>query len=265
MATIVIPARWGSSRYPGKPLAALHGANGRSRSLIERSWLAACAVPGDHRIVVATDDERIVAEIEALGGEAVMTSRDCANGTERVAEIASSAEEDEIFVNLQGDALLTPPDFVARLIDTLQSDSTVDVATVAVHCNAGTYAHLVEDQKNGRVGGTTVVADARNDALYFSKRIIPYMPEDMDASAAARNVKLHLGLYAYRQQALKAYVERPRCEYEVLEGLEQLGFLNIGTKVRVTMCDTPGWDVVELNNPSDVEVIERILKEREID
>ena len=114
---VVIPARYASTRYPGKPLVPLTGAGGAQRTLIERSWLAACAVDGVDRVVVATDDDRIRTASEAFGAEVVMTSTDCANGTERCAEAhAALGGRYEIVVNLQGDAPLTPHWFIEDLV-----------------------------------------------------------------------------------------------------------------------------------------------------
>lgn len=265
MATIVIPARWASSRYPGKPLAMIEGVFGTARSLIERTWRAACRVPGEHRVLVATDDRRIANAVLEFGGEVVMTPAGCANGTERVAAVAGDGRADEIFVNFQGDALLTPPAYAARLIEMLTQDASVDAATVGVRCLRSTYDHLLADQAAGRVGGTTVVRNARGDALYFSKRILPHLnPADLPADGEVP-VLLHLGLYAYRRAALQAYVRSEPSPLELLEGLEQLRFLHQGHSLRVVDCDPPGWDAIELNNPSDRPAIEAALKELEID
>lgn len=265
MATIVIPARWDSSRYPGKPLALIRGATGRATTLIERSWRAARKVPGGHRVIVATDDERIFDAVVKFGGEAALTPKRCANGTERVAFLAANGPADEVFINFQGDALLTPPIFVARLAEEMESEPTCDIATVGVRCMRSTYDHLVTDQMHGRVGGTTVVCDATGKALYFSKRVLPHInPRDLPANETVP-VLLHLGLYAYRRKALNAYASASPSPLEMLEGLEQLRFLHHGLAVRVIKFDPPGWDAIELNNPTDLPVIEKILKELEID
>ena len=119
---IVIPARYASKRYPGKPLVELRGASGKAKSLIRRSWDAAMKVKGVKRVVVATDDERIKHSAEAFGAEVVMTSGSCRNGTERCADVISRLVENyDIVANLQGDAPLTPPWFVEKLVDELES------------------------------------------------------------------------------------------------------------------------------------------------
>ena len=261
---IIIPARFASSRYPGKPLVRLAGATGEERSLIRRSWDCAMGVPGAAGVWVATDDDRIAAEVESFGGQVVMTSPDCANGTERCAEaIATLGPVADVVVNLQGDAPLSPAGVVPALVERLSADPEATMATPAVRASRTVYEHLVQDQTEGRVGGTTAVIDGRGRALYFSKRVLPYLP----AEAAAREfppVHLHLGLYAYRRAALERYVAAPPCELELLEGLEQLRFLDLGLPVSVVTLDPLSWDAIELNNPGDKPVIERILKERGI-
>ncbi|RMD46850.1 MAG: 3-deoxy-manno-octulosonate cytidylyltransferase, partial [Alphaproteobacteria bacterium] len=155
---IVIPARYASSRYPGKPLVPLRGATGEARPLIRRSWEAARAVAGVDRVVVATDDERIRAASEAFGAEVVMTSDRCRNGTERCAEaLAELGGEAEIVVNLQGDAPLTPPWFVEALIAALRADTAADVATPVLPLDGAMLERFRADRARGLVGGTTAV------------------------------------------------------------------------------------------------------------
>jgi len=152
---IVIPARYQSSRFPGKPLAPLKGASGVSKSLIRRAWDAANEVSGVSRIVVATDDDRIADAARAFDAEVVMTSSECENGTARCYDALSQLGNPEIIVNLQGDAPLTPPWFVEALIDAMKNGA--EVATPVLRCDAETYQNFVEDRKAGRVGGTTAV------------------------------------------------------------------------------------------------------------
>ncbi|MFV2034437.1 MAG: cytidylyltransferase domain-containing protein, partial [Halocynthiibacter sp.] len=157
---IVIPARFASSRYPGKPLVLLTGADGEQRSLIRRSWEAARRVDGVDRVVVATDDATIAAETDSFGGEVVMTSSACANGTERCAEAAANLGGGfDIVVNFQGDAPLTPAWFVQDLIAGLRRAPDADMATPVLRCDGRALAGFLEDRRAGRVGATTAVFD----------------------------------------------------------------------------------------------------------
>lgn len=262
---IIIPARYASTRYPGKPLVPLLGARGEAKSLIQRSWECASLVEGCAGVWVATDDDRIAEAVHGFGGQVVMTDEACANGTERCADaIARLGDVADVIVNLQGDAPLSPAHVVHDLVRRLATDDSVTMTTPAVRCSRSVYAHLAEDAANGRVGGTTVVCSSTDRALYFSKRLIPYL-SSVEAEAEFPPISLHLGMYAYRPDALRLYSAAPTSALERLEGLEQLRFLDIGLGVGVVHLDPLGWDSIELNNPSDVPVIERILVERDID
>ncbi|MDP9057196.1 MAG: 3-deoxy-manno-octulosonate cytidylyltransferase [Pseudomonadota bacterium] len=261
---ILIPARYASQRFPGKPLVPLVGASGTTKPLIQRSWEAACAVAGAAAVFIATDDERIADAVRGFGGDVVMTSPACRNGTERCADaLARLGADFEIIVNLQGDAPLTPGFIVADLVAALAAEDGPAMATAGLRCSPGTFAHLISDQQAGRVGGTTVVANGLGHALYFSKRVIPYVPAGQPDGHKA--VLLHLGLYAYRPDALRVYAAMPPSPLEALEGLEQLRFLEDERPIRLVSFDPVGWDCIELNNPQDVPAIEAILKQRGIE
>lgn len=261
---IIIPARYQSSRYPGKPLALLRGATGISKPLIQRSWECAMAIANPADIWVATDDDRIAAAVRDFGGQVIMTRAECANGTERCADAVSRmTSRPDIVVNLQGDAPLTPASIVTGLIDALVEAPDIMMMTPAVRCSGSVYQHLVQDQAEGRVGGTTVVFGRDHRALYFSKRVIPHLPPAV-AAQTFPPVHLHLGVYAYRPAALEQYVAMPASELELLEGLEQLRFIDGGIPVGVVPFDPIAWDAIELNNPSDVAPIEAILAARVI-
>ncbi len=263
-AAIIVPARFASTRYPGKPLVALRGADGVAKPLIRRSWEAACRAAPDGPVYVATDDDRIRDAAEGFGAHVLMTPDGCANGTERCAAALAELPDDiDIVVNLQGDAPLTPPGFVTALIRRLREDPAAQVATPAVRCPPDLHRRLVEDQRAGRVGGTTVVFSASARALYFSKRVLPYVP-DGQADAPDLPVFLHVGVYAYRRAALAAYVGLPTSRLEQLEGLEQLRFLDADIPVQVVLPETDHVDFWELNNPSDVPVLESLLAARGI-
>lgn len=258
---IVIPARFGSTRYPGKPLVELRGAGGVSKTLIERSWLAARAVTGVDRVVVATDDARIRDAAQAFGAEVVMTSPDAANGTERCAEAhAALGSGFDIVVNLQGDAPLTPPWFVEDLIKGLRADPGAGIATPVLRCDGRMLHSLLADRSQGRVGGTTAVFGTGGRALYFSKEVIPYTGTAY-ADDQPTPVFHHVGVYAYRRDALAAYPGWPTGPLEGLEGLEQLRFLENRHPVLCVEVEARGRQFWELNNPHDVPLIEAMMAE----
>ena len=258
---IAIPARYASTRYPGKPLATLKGATGEVKSLIQRSWEAACEVEGVDRVVVATDDDRIREAAEAFGAEVVMTSEDCANGTERCAEAFDNLGGGfDIVVNLQGDAPLTPAWFVEELVEGLRRDPMAEVATPVLRCDGRALNGFLEDRKAGRVGGTTAVFTKDRHALYFSKEVIPFTSETY-ADEDETPVFHHVGVYAYRPSALGAYPRWSAGPLETLEGLEQLRFMEHGHKVLCVEVEARGRQFWELNNPEDVPRIEAMMAE----
>ena len=257
---IVIPARHASSRFPGKPLALLRGATGEARSLVRRSWDAARAVPGVDRVIVATDDDRIAAHADGFGAEVAMTSPERRNGTERCAEVLDGLDPaPDLVVNLQGDAPLTPPDFVTALIAAMAADAAAQVATPVLRCDAAALANFREDRRAGRVGGTTAVFDRRMRALYFSKEVIPF--SDGAPAGETPPVFHHVGLYAYRPAALAAYRGWAPGPLETLEGLEQLRFLENGAEMLCVEVAARGRVFWELNNPVDVPRIEAAMAE----
>jgi 3-deoxy-manno-octulosonate cytidylyltransferase (CMP-KDO synthetase) len=256
-SVILIPARFQSSRYPGKPLVQLKGATGVSKPLIHRSVEAARRVAGVGGVYVLTDDERIADACTNLGVGVLMTSSECRNGTERCAEAVAQLHDPDVVINFQGDALLTPATFAEALIERMKEED-VDVATPAMRLRSDEVRVLQQEEAQGRVGGTTVVTDNRGRALYFSKRLIPHLPKGA-LMAEISPVKLHVGVYAYRPSALAAYVETAPAELEELEGLEQLRFLAAGIDMAVVEVEPPPFALRELNNPEDVALIEEAL------
>ena len=254
----MIPARHASTRYPGKPLAALRQRDGSTRKLIEMTWRAALEVGGVDAVHVVTDDDRIRAAAEGFGASVLMTSPEAENGTARCAEALRDVQAD-LVVNLQGDAPLTPPWFVEALIARMAEDAEAAVATPVLRCDRRTYAMFVEDRRAGRVGGTTAVFDRRGRALYFSKEVIPYVAPDETPDPVP--VFHHVGVYAYRPAALAAYAGWPMGPLERREGLEQLRFLENGAPVACVEVEARGRTFWELNNPEDVARIEAVLAE----
>lgn len=256
---IIIPARYASTRYPGKPLATLKGASGVARTLIERSILAARAGADGAAVYVATDDARIAAEAERLQTPVIMTEPTCRNGTERVAQaVARAGIGAEIIVNLQGDAPLTPPHFVTALVKAMRDAPDRQVATPVLRCDEESLEHFLADRRAGRVGATTVVFDRAGNALYFSKEVIPFTNGKAKVDGVVP-VFHHVGLYAYRRPALDAYAGMEPGVLEVLEGLEQLRFLEHGMSIAAVEVEARGAAFWELNNPSDVPLIEGYL------
>jgi 3-deoxy-manno-octulosonate cytidylyltransferase (CMP-KDO synthetase) len=262
--TILIPARYQSTRYPGKPLVPLKGAGGVAKPLIQRSVEAARRVPGVSGVFVTTDDERIADACTAFGVGVIMTSPECRNGTERCAEALTSLHDPDLVINFQGDALLTPPNFVSALMARMEQDQDAVVATPAMRLRSDEVRLLQAEEAAGRVGGTTVVTDDHGRALYFSKRLIPHLPAGV-LDGQMSPVRLHVGVYAYRPEALERYVASPVSELEMLEGLEQLRFLSAGLPIAVVDVEPPPFALRELNNPEDVAPIEQALLEAGIE
>lgn len=262
---LIIPARHASTRFPGKPLAPLKGVSGTSRTLIERTWQAGLEVEGVDTRFVATDDERIADEVRRFGGEVVMTSLDCANGTERSADaIRHMHPAPEIVVNLQGDAPLTPPWFITALIEAMRIDPAIQVATPVLRCDAQMVERLLEDRRAGRVGATTAVFDRNGRALYFSKEVVPFTGPSRLLDGVCP-VFHHVGVYAYRPVTLAAYLAMEEGPLERSEGLEQLRFLEHGVPVHCIEVEARGASFWELNNPEDTPLIEAVLAARGVD
>ena len=261
MKTIIfIPARYASTRYPGKPLVELTGAEGAKKTLIQRAWEAAKLVSGVDAIYVLTDDARIRDAAQGFGADVLMTSPNARNGTERCAEaVAQLQNTPDTIINLQGDAPLTPHWFVENLMSAMQ-DSSVQTATPVLCCDAETLTNFVTDRQNGRVGGTTAVKRTDGTALYFSKEVLPFVSDLQDPP----EVLHHVGVYAYRPAALQAYMSWGEGILERAEGLEQLRFLENGIPVTCVQVQAHGRVFWELNNPVDVARIENVLQQEGI-
>ena len=258
-AVIIIPARYGSTRYPGKPLVPLRTRKGK-KSLIQLSWEAANKVSGISEIYIATDDKRIEEHAVAFGAKVIRTSSKCKNGTERCAEAVNNARlEAEIIVNFQGDAPLTPSWFVEEIIAGLKADKSTDMATPVLRLDRKSYNLFFEDRKSDRVGGTTVVFDKDMYALYFSKELIPFFEISKIEQDKPIPCYHHVGVYAYKKNILKEYLSWPESNLEKLEGLEQLRFLSENKKVKCVEVSSRGNVFWELNNPEDVQRIEKVI------
>lgn len=249
---IVIPARYGSRRYPGKPMVLI-----RSRSLLNRVWSIAKAVEGVDRVYIATDDERIAAHARAFGAEVVMTPPDCANGTERVCQaLRGIAPRPDAVINLQGDAVLTPPWVIQGLVDAFRSDPLLRLVTAAVQCDEEKLREIVRLKEKSPTSGTLVTFDKRGFALYFSKAVIPYLRIRPDGPLP---VYRHVGIYGYRTETLEELSRLEPTPLEMAEQLEQLRALENGIPVKVVLTDYRGRTHGSVDSPEDVPVIEAII------
>lgn len=249
----VIPARYGSTRFPGKPLAEVRG-----RTMIRRMVEIANAANGVDRVLVATDDARIADHVADFGGTAVMTDPSCRNGTERVANAVATLDlEPARIINLQGDAVLTPPWVIEAVVEAMVADPEAPIVTPAARLDARSRALLVEAKAAGEVGGTSVVMDKDGYALYFSKAIIPFV---RDAEGGAPTFR-HIGLYGYSRSGLARFVKLAPSPLERTEGLEQLRALENGMRVRVVEVDYRGRRHLAIDSPEDLVRVERVLDE----
>lgn len=249
-AVIVIPARMASTRFPNKPLALIH-----NRTMIERVWRIAKAVPEAREVLIATDDENLRKFAESFGAQVIMTSPACVTGTDRVAEVAKSLDQTySIFFSLQGDAVLTPPWVVEAVLNAMLVDPTVQMATPAVRLTEKTLADFVFSKKEGSTTGTCVVFDKNKNALYFSKNLIPYYRGENTP------VYRHIGLYGYRRQTLEQLSRWEEGVLEKSEKLEQLRALENGTPIRVVPVDYLGRTHGSVDRPEDVLFVERIIE-----
>ncbi len=237
--TAVIPARYASSRFPGKPLADILG-QPMIRWVYERTARAAAV----DRVIVATDDERIFRAVREFGGEVQMTRVDHATGTDRLAEVAARLETD-LVVNVQGDEPLIDPRMIDQAVAPLSSDASIPMGTLMTPLSS------LEEFRNPNV--VKVVADKNGFALYFSRAPIPH-PRDLAADLALSIGEpaafKHIGLYVYRRDFLLAYPQLPATPLEKLEKLEQLRALEHGYRIRVAATTLVSQGV---DTPEDLE------------
>src|SRR6266481_1722297 len=239
---VVIPARYGSTRLAGKPLISLAG-----KPMIQRVYERAKLAARVNRVIVATDDERIVKAIEAFGGEARMTRSEHRTGTERVAEVAAR-EQGDVFVNVQGDEPLLDPNAIDVAVNSLLEEPQASISTVA------TAIKTPGDIMDPNV--VKAVLDFDGNAIYFSRAPIPWV-RDTASKIQVRHLK-HLGLYVFQRGALLEYPTLPQGELERVEQLEQLRWMENGWKIRVAEVE---HDAISVDVPEDVARVEKLLHE----
>jgi 3-deoxy-manno-octulosonate cytidylyltransferase (CMP-KDO synthetase) len=247
----IIPARFSSSRLPGKPLSDIHG-----KSMIQRVYERVLLARRLNRVLVATDDDRIAAAVRGFGGEAVMTSREHRSGTDRLAEVAAQLQSAEIVVNVQGDEPLLDPEGIEAAIEALRDDPGLPVSTLSVPI--GSTADLLSSSV------VKVVCDMEGNALYFSRLPIPFVQVEAGSSLQAAEetvrrglARKHVGLYAFRRDALLRFAGLPRAPLEIAEGLEQLRALHHGMRIRVVPRERDAG--VAVDTPDDLARVRQIL------
>ena len=238
----VIPARFASTRFPGKPLAHIAG-----RPMIQHVVERVRQAKTVSHVVVATDDERIRAAVEGFGGEAAMTRSDHRSGTDRVAEVSAHVQAD-IYINVQGDEPLIDPGTIDAVVSEMIDDPSIQIATPCIE--------ITESNDIMDPNVVKVVLDFDGNALYFSRAPIPWV-RDTSSGVAVSHWK-HLGLYAFRREALVEYPTLPPGQLEPIEQLEQLRWLENGFRIRVV---ETAHDAVSVDVPADVERVEKLLRE----
>jgi len=250
----IIPARYGSTRLPGKPLSDIHG-----KTLIQRVHERVKDATSLDRVLVATDDERIASAVRAFGGEALMTSPRHPTGTDRLAEAAAAVEAD-IFVNVQGDEPFLDPAGIDAAVRALLEDPALPLSTLSLP--------LRDAAEMLRPSVVKVVTNRAGDALYFSRSPLPFvrLAEGGDLEAAAEAAvrrglaRKHVGLYAYRRDALRRLAALPPSPLEEAEGLEQLRALHHGLRIRVV--PLAGEQGPAVDTPEDLERVRALLDPR---
>jgi 3-deoxy-manno-octulosonate cytidylyltransferase (CMP-KDO synthetase) len=236
----VIPARYASTRFPGKPLALIAG-----RPMVEHVWRRCQEARVFDEVLVATEDTRIQQVVEGFGGRAVMTSPDCATGTDRVAEVARGRPDVEVWVNVQGDEPLVDPETL-RVLARLFEDPEVRM---------GTLVRPLEEAEAASPHVVKAVLALNGDALYFSRSLVPFLREPGEAAPVRRHA--HLGLYGYRRETLLRLATLSPTPLEQAEKLEQLRALEHGLRIR---CGQVAGRSVAVDVPEDVARVEALLR-----
>lgn len=238
----VIPARFGATRFPGKPLAKIKG-----KELI--SWVieGAKSAKSLQEILVATDDERIASVANQHGVRSVMTDSSLPSGTDRIWS-AIKSEDVDVIVNIQGDEPLITGSLIDRLVEPMLTDPSLEMATLA-------HPLAPEDLQN--LNSVKVVVNQQKNALYFSRFPIPYSRVDAKHLSGIAGAQKHIGLYAYRKTFLEKFCAAPQAEIERAESLEQLRALSLGARIRVVSVQEK---LIGVDVPEDVSRVEALLR-----
>lgn len=260
---IIIPARYGSTRFPGKPLTMIGGQTMLSRVVgVAQTTIEKL---GDITLAVATEDQRIADHAKEIGVEGIMTSDNCATGSDRVLEALDKLGNDFDFVlGLQGDAPFTPPEAPIKMIEAFKNNTNIEVVTPIINLRWEELDKLREQKKTTPFSGTTVTVDENGKAFWFSKNILPAIrKEDELRTQEFSPVFQHIGLYGYRVDVLRKFVSLPQGHYEKLEGLEQLRLLENGISIQTVKLDVAaGLAQAGIDSPEDVERAETMLAQQ---
>lgn len=260
-ALIVIPARYGSTRFPGKPLAKIAGV-----AMIERTAQIAAKIADTHTDVdwvIATDDPRIESFCQDRDMPVVMTDPALPSGSDRALAAADKVGgHHQIIINLQGDAPLTPPTYIEAVLERLQTDDKADIATPVVPLSWDALDRLRDNKRTTPFSGTTAIVDTQGYGRWFSKNILPAIrkEEGRRKTDAQSPVLQHVGLYAYRRAALDRFTALPPSPYEQIEGLEQLRALEDGMTIACVSVAPAETSQSGIDTPDDLARIEAELK-----
>ena len=235
----VIPARYASTRLPGKPLSMIAG-----KPMIQHVYERACQAQLPNEVVVATDNELVEKAVLNFGGKAVMTSPDHPSGTDRLAEVALMYPDVDVIVNVQGDEPMIPPEVIDRLAEAFNGDADLNMATMKV---------VMDEEDYENPAAVKVVADQQGYALYFSRSLMPYPRNKPEGFKVFK----HVGIYAYRRNFLLKYAALAPTPLEKAESLEQLRALENGYKIKVLESDFQG---IGVDTPEDLAAVNALFE-----
>jgi 3-deoxy-D-manno-octulosonate cytidylyltransferase len=241
--TALIPARFASTRLPGKPLLDING-----KSMIRRVYENAVKAGCLKSVIVLTDDERIEAEVFSFGGKVLMTDPEAASGTDRIVSVLPKLPKTDAYLNLQGDEPLMPPEFIRSLCTVFLSDPSAQV---------GTLVYVPQDRSElSNPAKVKVVLDNHGNGIYFSREAIPYIRDVPPAAWDLALFRLHIGVYIFRRRALSEYTRLGKSKLEELEKLEQLRWVANGYRIK---CVTVGHGTTGVDTAEDLDQVRHIL------